>query len=147
MDTQVTVTAPHTRWITPDEYKMYTGTDLTLRLPVDDLGGDAAERFIVRVENEVESYISAHYFHPLILEDMTLQQKRHFKIGLIYQVEYTINNGDVGGWSGIDEQGKHISRYDIINSMMSPKAMQEFSLAGLTSRHIGGGILDGWYGY
>lgn len=146
METRVTVETPKTKWITPDEYKAYMGSDLNLRLSADDMGSGAAERFILRVENDVETYIASNFYRVIRFNDMTPFQRRHFKIGLMYQVQYAIDNGDMGDWSGLDEQGKHIERHDILNVMISPKAKQEFVLAGLMSRHIGGGVYDGWLG-
>lgn len=146
MDIKATVDEPKTRWITPDEYKRYTGEDLALRLQMDDLGGGnaTAERFIVRVENEIETYINSFYFRTIDFEAMNDFRKKHFKIGLIDQVQYALNNGDIGGWSGVDESGKHLERADIYNSMIGPKTKAELQLAGLTSRHIGTGWFYGW---
>lgn len=132
----------NTKYITPDDFKSYTGIDLEIELS----GGDA-KAFIYRVEKRLEAYISANYYR--IVDEswphLSDFQKEHYKLALIEQALYVLKNGDISTDSGYDpERGPVAQRGDLKSRVLAPNARDQLLLTGLIDRHIGAWGLGAW---
>lgn len=130
-----------TKYITADDYKQYFGEDLNVILPDDDVPNGKADRFIMRVEDDVALFLETKCFKRIDEQYVSLSdyQKQCYKKALLNQVNYKVNNGDIGNDSGYDPTtGVVAQRSNIVDIVLSPKAVDYLRLAGLYNRNIVG---------
>lgn len=130
-----------TKYITADDYKQYFGEDLNVILPDDDVPNGKADRFIMRVEDDVALFLETKCFKRIDEQYVSLSdyQKQCYKKALLNQVNYKVNNGDIGNDSGYDPTtGVVAQRGNIVDIVLSPKAIDYLRLAGLYNRNIVG---------
>lgn len=85
--------------ITPEEVKIATGIDLSLRLMDDDNPSNKCERFIHEQQTLLYSYIAKNYKRDLYkyyYTKLNEQEKEYVKIAIALQCQYTILNGNLG---------------------------------------------------
>ena len=142
-----------TKYITKEDFKLYTGIDLELQLKSDDNPSNTAEAFLFRVEQRMESFINAN-FYKLIDEcykKFSDFQKLHYKYALLEQALYVFKNGDISVDSGYDlDKGQIISRSKLKSITIGENAKNELVLCGVWNRSIGasrGADFYGWWMY
>lgn len=132
----------NTKYASLDEFKQYTGIDLTLRLKSDDNPSATAESFLARVTSRLETFIDANFYRNVEQEfpSFTDYQKKHFKLAIIEQCLYVFKNGDISTDSGYDpEEGEKTKLTVITEKSIAPNARQELLLCGLWCRKIKNG--------
>lgn len=126
-----------TRFITKEDYEDYTGVNL------DNLLNDHnADRFIMRVENELDTYLYARLGKNLtyVLPHLTDRQKLLFKMAVIYQVDYVFHNGRIMNDSGYDPDAGKIADRNYLNRIsISPITINYLQQAGIWTLHLTGG--------
>lgn len=129
------------KYITPIDYLNYFGENLDTILPDDDMPSGKSDRFIARVEDEVASILESKCFKRIDYEyvDFTEYQKRCYKMALLHQVHYKIENGDIINDSGYDPTtGKVIKEMDLKEIELSRQTIRYLNLCGLWNRNIRG---------
>lgn len=140
-----------TRFITLDEFKIYTGIDLEAELKSDGNPSQTAEAFLLRNTNRLETYLMARLFRSPEREfgQMTDFQRYHYKLALIEQSLYIFKTGDISVDSGYDfEFGKRVDQTYLERIFIAPNAKNELMTCGMFSRKIRcgdyGGDNNGW---
>lgn len=129
----------NTRFVTLDEFKMYTGIDLEIQLKGDDNPSATAEAFLLRNTLRLEAYLCARYFRSPEQEYCGLSdfQKYHYKIALIEQSLYIFKNGDISVDSGYDPDfGSRANGGYLEDTAIARNAKNELMLCGMLSRKI-----------
>ena len=138
----------HTQYINPDDFINYFGIDLGSRLKGNQNPSDKATAFLMRVENDVESFMNAHFFKNISIEygKMSDYQKEHYRLALLEQAYYIFKNGDIGSDSGYNpESGIVASNHALTEITIGEKAKNHLKLSGLWTGHIGaGGFFGPW---
>lgn len=144
----------NTRYITLDEFKDYTGIDLSIRLKSDDNPSKTAEAFLRRTTDRLEAYIEANYHRVIDKEypNFTDHQKKNYKLALIEQALYIFKNGDISVDSGYDpEKGIIASKHALNEITLAPNAKNYLLLCGVLTRVLKtkgrSGFFDGWWWY
>ena len=128
-----------TRYITPDDFLIYTGIDLGAQLKGNANPSDKANAFLYRIEIRMEAYLNANFFKKVTDEypKFTDWQKEHYKFALLEQAVYIFRNGDISVDSGYEpDEGIKISRSSIKELSIAPNAIDHLELIGLWSRHL-----------
>ncbi len=133
-----------TKYITLDEFTEY--------FPEKDLvaimgSQEGAIAFLKRLEDRMESYISANFDKNLEREYRCFSdfQKAHYKRALLEQAIYILKNGDISVDSGYDvDRGVIADRNTIVKLSLSPNTQQELLICGLISRHLRAGRYAMW---
>ena len=100
------------KYITEEEFKQYTGIDLSLELKDDDNPSNKVQSFLCRVEIRIATFIDSNFHRNVELEypKFSDYQKYHYKLALLEQCLYVFKNGDISVDSGYDsEKGVMIS--------------------------------------
>lgn len=142
----------NTRFITLDDFKLYSGIDLEAEMKSDGNPSRTAEAFLLRTITRLESYLTARYFRSPEREykDMTDYQKYHYKLALIEQCMYIYKVGDVTMDSGYDADfGKRTDINYLKQISIAPNAENELMNCGMLSRKMrygtyGGDGGNGW---
>lgn len=135
-----------TKYITPSDYLNYFGQNLKHILPDDDSPSNKAERFIKQVEDEVEMFLNERCFKSIDVEwaCFSEKQKECYKLALLYQCKYKIENGDISNDSGYDPQtGKIISSQELKDIELSRNTKRYLNICGLWNRNIMGKLSGG----
>lgn len=85
--------------VSPDEVKMITGLDLSLRIADDDNPSNKCERFIYDRQTEIYSYIAKNYKRDLYkyyFHKLSKEEQEVVKLAIAKQCEYVILNGVMG---------------------------------------------------
>lgn len=138
-----------TKYITPDEFKIYFGIDLGAELKGDANPSDKANAFIMRIEDRMEAFLNDHFFKRVTDEwpCFTDWQKENYKKALLEQCIYVFRNGDISVDSGYDpDEGIKVSRNNLTELSIAPNAKMYLELCGLWSRHIKTGSFFGLWG-
>lgn len=109
------------KYITADDYKLAKGVDLNLELQDDDNKSNKVNRFIQDITNWCCRYLASKYgvneLNPN-LEDQWLKlatfRRTQFKLGVIEQIEYVLNNGLISVDAGISKETGQILDYSRI---------------------------------
>lgn len=117
-----------------EDYLQYSGVDLNdllankLATGVD----NPAPLFIEGIEKWCLDYLQAHYsFDGTLIEG---NQKEQFKKGVIFQIDYVIENGSLFNESGYSqERGLVIPRSELDKISLAPNAYMAFRLGGLAN--------------
>lgn len=142
-----------TKYITPDDFKMYFGKDLGAELKVDDNESDELNAFLRRIEVRLSAYLDAHFYRKVDFEypKFTDYQKEHYKYALLEQAWYVLTQGDISEDSGYDSEKGIIAPKNTLESLkISSNAKEQLLLCGLWCRRIknrGRSSLDGWWMY
>ena len=107
-----------TKYITADDYKNIKGVDLSIELQDDDNASNKVNRFIKDITDWCCRHLSQKYgineLNPN-LEDQWLKlpsfRRNQFKLGVIEQIEYVLNNGLVSVDAGISKETGQILDY------------------------------------
>lgn len=110
-----------TKYITADDYKEAKGIDLAIELQDDDNASNKVNRFIKDITNWCCRYLAQKYavneLNPN-LEDkwstLPTFRRNQFKLGVIEQIEYVLNNGLISVDSGISKETGQILDYSRI---------------------------------
>ena len=137
-----------TRYITADEFREYTGIDLSEELKDTSNPSNKVSAFLKRVEDRMESYLNAHLFKNVsdLWPCFSQEQKKHYKLALIEQAYYVFKNGDISTDSGYDpEKGIIGSKHALTEITLAPNAKDHLRMTGLWTGHIGnGGFFGPW---
>lgn len=137
-----------TRYITPDEFREYTGVDLEEELRDTSNPSDKVAAFLRRIEDRMEVFLNANFFKRVsdVWPCMTDFQKQHYKLALIEQAYYVFKNGDISTDSGYDpDKGVVASKHSRAEITLAPNAIDHLRMTGLWSGHIGrGGFFGPW---
>lgn len=129
-----------TRYITPDEFREYTGINLEEELRDTSNPSDQVNAFIVRIEDRMETYLNAKFFKNVcdLYPHFTEFQKKHYKLALIEQAYYVFKNGDISTDSGYDQdKGLIIEKRKKQALEIAPNAINHLKLTGLWTGFIG----------
>ncbi len=129
------------KYITPTDYLNYWGVNLDNILPDDDMPSGKAQRFIAQVEDEVASMLESKCFRRIDDEFVTFSeyQKRCYKMALLHQAHYKIENGDITNDSGYNpESGKIVKDFELREIELSRQTVRYLNLCGLWNRAIRG---------
>jgi len=130
----------NTRFITLDEFRDWSGIDLSAQLRSDDNPSLTAKAFLTRVCQRLETYVDAAFYRNAEREyaRFTDYQKEHYKRALLEQCLYVFKNGDLSTDSGYDQEtGAVASLGDLAERTVAPNAKMELTLCGLWCRKIG----------
>lgn len=141
--------AIQTKYITVDEFEMYSGINL------DDLYGGAfpdskKQRFLKQVEDRLEAIINEQCFKCVEREypHFNDNQKRYYKLALIEQGIYIFRNGELSTDSGIDpEKGVVIPKDVIDNCVLARNAKRYLKMCGIYTHHIRSRDWSGYMGW
>lgn len=140
-----------TRYVTVDEFKEYFGIDLRDELRTSANPSNEAEAFIVREENRMTAFLSAHFHKDVRKEFQKFDDfdKEHFKLAMLEQLYYVFRNGEISTDSGYDEErGETADKSTRERITIAPNAINELRACNLWDRRIKprGIIFDtGWW--
>lgn len=133
------------KYVSPDEFKAYTGKDLQ------DIFGDGENAFIIRTQVRLQAWLNCFggqnvdKQYPMFSE----YQKLEYKYALIEQMDYIIGTGDIGQQSGYDQDSlKMVSNQALVSKAIAPYAKMHLVNCGLLCGKIknygNGASLAGW---
>jgi len=129
----------NTRYIDEDDFKSYTGIDLSVQLAVSDNPSDTTKAFLRRNSDRIEAWLEANYHRRIEVEypQFTNFQKEQYKLALIEQSLYVFKNGDISVDSGYDPEKGIIASQGVLNGLIiAPNAKTHLQLAGLLTRKL-----------
>lgn len=125
--------------ITNDEFKMYSGKDLTLYLTDSDNPSNEVSAFLYRKQLSIDTFLKAEMFKQIRYSMMSTDQKTHYKIAIMEQILYELRNGEISTDSGYDEEVGAIANIDYLKYIsIAPLCKEHLMCAGLWSRKIKG---------
>lgn len=128
------------KYITPEDFLAYTGINLLEELKDDDNPSNKANAFLFRVENRLESYISAYLYKDMNKEFSNFSdfQKLHYKYAIIEQALYVLKNGDISVDSGYDFESNKvvIKKAELEQRIIGINAKNELMRIGIWNRNI-----------
>lgn len=128
------------KYITPEDFLAYTGINLLEELKDDDNPSNKANAFLFRVENRLESYISAYLYKDMNKEFANFSdfQKEHYKYAIIEQALYVLKNGDISVDSGYDFESNKvvIKKAELEQRIIGINAKNELMRIGIWNRNI-----------
>lgn len=126
---------------TADEFKMVTGTDLSIVLQEDDDNGNVVNRTINDACMLIKQMVMEYSYKDLLLFKDELyynglkinneQVIRYIKLAAMEQLSYNLINGDLSSRSGIGLTRKLFNDKDKKKVMYSPRAKSLLMEAGL----------------
>lgn len=127
-----------TKYITPEEFKEYTGIDLGgLR---DDANPSNKEMsWLVRLEDRMSLFIDSNFFVKIDdkFSHFSDYQKECYKKALYEQGIYIWRNGDISTDSGYDaDKGEIINISKLKKLQIAPNAYNYLLMCGLLTRRI-----------
>lgn len=128
-----------TKYITLEDFKVYHGVDLEIRLNKDDNPSNSALAFLKRIENRMEAYLNANFYRIIEREypEFSDYQKEHYKLALLEQAMYVFINGDISVDSGYDQEyGIKATKNQLHDIIIGENARQELMLCGLWCRKV-----------
>lgn len=141
------------KYITEEEFKQYTGIDLSSELKDDDNPSNKVQAFLCRIEVRMATFLDSNFHRNVDFEypNFSDYQKYHYKLALLEQGLYVFKNGDISVDSGYDpEKGIVISSEDKKKIIISENCKEHLILCGLWCRKIKSrtrGSMDGWWMY
>lgn len=125
--------------ITNDEFKIYSGKDLTLYLTDSDNPSNEVKAFLYRKQLNIDTFIEAQMFKQLRYENMSDYQKQHYKVAVMEQIIYELRNGEISTDSGYDNEVGALSNIDYLTYItIAPETKRHLQVAGLWSRKVKG---------
>lgn len=125
-----------TRFIKKEEFEQYTGINLDNML-----ADHNADRFIMRVENDLDNYLHGRIGKNVtwLLPHLNNWQKDLFKKAVIEQVYYVFRNGDIYVDSGYNpDTGKVADRKYLSSIVVAPKTIDYLKRAGIWTLKLTG---------
>lgn len=129
------------KYITKEEYRMAKGVDLDQELHDLDDPSNKSKRFIADVTDYCEEYLKEKYraFELDSWPDegdptdpiLTDERQRLFREGVIEQIDYLLENGNLAQNAGVNIDLGTISDYSKVE--MSRRALRKFRLAGFAN--------------
>lgn len=116
--------------ITKDEVLLLTGIDLS-NLQEDANPSNKEDRLIYKAQSQLCAYIARNYKNNAIIwynNRLTNEQREHFKMAIALQVEYLVNNGDIGNDSLAYDTSSSVVKVNA--RKISPNAIDELSFCG-----------------
>ena len=139
-----------TKYITADEFREYTGVDLSAELKDTSNPSNKVNAFLMRVEDRMEVFMNSRFFKNVgeLYPKFSDFQKLHYKLALIEQAYYIFKNGDIYSDSGYDpEKGIIASKHALSELTIAPAARDHLRMTGLWSGHIGNwSFWEIWFG-
>lgn len=123
-------------YVSNADYLEYSGQDLNAILTASVINNEdnPAPRFIRGIEEWCLEYLSESYDDGWSEEEFTEHQIKWFKKGIIYQIDYVLQNGSISNDSGYNQESGAIVPRKILDSIsMAPNALRCFRLAGLAN--------------
>jgi hypothetical protein len=123
-------------FVSNEDYLEYSGQDLNAILTASVINSEdnPAPRFIRGIEEWCLEYLSLSYGTDWNAEEFTEHQKKWFKKGIIYQIDYVLQNGTISNDSGYNQtSGALVPRKVLEQIAMAPNALKCFRLAGLAN--------------
>lgn len=132
-----------TKYITADDYKKAKGVDLDIEIADDDNKSNKVNRFIKDITDWCCRYLAQKYgvneLNPN-LEDqwpkLATFRRNQFKLGVIEQIEYVLNNGLISVDSGISKETGSIIDYSRV--VLGQNAWHCFWLGAFCNIKTGG---------
>lgn len=131
---------------TEEEFKMVTGTDLSIRLDDDDDSSNKVKRFINDIGYIIKRIVMEYSFRDLVLYKDELYYNgvlindeyiiKNIKLAAIEQAVYVLVNGDLSLRSGIGIERKMFNYRDKKKVTYSPRAKQLLMQAGLLGGNL-----------
>ena len=107
-----------TKYITADDYKNIKGIDLSIEIVDDDNPSNKVNRFIKDMTDWCCRYLANKYAINELNPNLDDQwsklapfRRNQFKLGVIEQIEYCLNNGLISKDSGINKETGQIIDY------------------------------------
>ena len=116
--------------ITKDEVLLLTGIDLG-NLQNDANPSNKEARLINKAQTQLCAYIARNYKNNAIIwynRRLTKDQRYHFRRAIAYQVEYLIQNGDIGNDSLAFDTSASVVKVNA--RKISPNAIDELAFCG-----------------
>lgn len=141
------------KYITADEFKLFSGIDLKYELADDDNASNKVNAFLYRIETRMSNFLDANFYHKIEIEypKFSDYQKEHYKLALLEQALYVLKNSDIAVDSGYDPtRGEIITNKKLLSKVIAPRAKENLILCNLWNRKIrnrGRNSLDGWWMY
>ena len=130
--------ALQTRYITVDEFKEWSGIDLSV-LRDDANPSNKEVAFLRRIEDRMETLIDVACFRKVSFEypQFNDYQKEHYKRALMEQAIYIFRNGEISTDSGYDmEKGIVTPQGQLQDLALAPNAKRELEICGLWTKKI-----------
>lgn len=125
--------------VTNDEFKVYSGKDLTLYLTDSDNPSNEVQAFLYRKQLNIDTFIEAQMFKQIRYENMSDYQKQHYKVAVMEQIFYELRNGEISTDSGYDNEVGALSNVDYLTYItIAPETKRHLQVAGLWSRKVKG---------
>lgn len=125
------------RFVKPGDYENYTGNNLNRLLNIDSDSENAANRFLLRIEDTLLARIDEMSFRVHGWNDLTPFQKESLQKAIIEQTNYIIRNSDIFTDSGYDlEKGEIISNDKLYNIEICRIAKTYLRNCGLLNQTI-----------
>ena len=129
------------KYIKKQEYRAAKGVDLDLELHGMDDPSNKADRLIKDITDWCVSWLEANY-RAYELEDwpdegdptsdlLTIKRQRLFRMGVMDQIEYVLQNGNIAQHSGVNATTFAITDFSGIE--MSRSALLKFRVAGFAN--------------
>lgn len=127
------------KYITDEEFKEYSGIDLSIELRDDDNSSNKVDAFLYRTERRLNTYLNATYQQDIDrrFPTFTDHQKLCYKHALMEQIIYVLQNNEISEDSGYDqERGVVASRNTLKSLSLAPNAYNELYNAGLINAQV-----------
>lgn len=125
--------------VSADEFKIYSGKDLSLYLTESDNNSNEVSAFMYRKQLSVDTFIKAKMFKQIRFENMTDENKMHYKVAVMEQIIYEMRNGEISTDSGYDEEVGAVANIDYLAYItIAPECKRHLQCAGLWSRKVKG---------
>lgn len=126
------------RFISVDDYYNYTGKFLQKILQPNDNNSNAADLFLMQIEDRVLAKIDEMSFRVTDFNELTSYQKENLQKAIIEECEYIMRNSDIFTDSGYDlERGEIISKEKLKNLELCNIAETYLRNCGLLNQKIG----------
>ena len=131
--------------VSPDEFKEYTGVDLSSRL----VNSQNPDSFIRMYQHRLNTFIESTFHRNVEREysnGLTEYQQTHYKYAVLEFCWYIFKNGDIGIRSGLDDEGKPIAEQsNIEEALVNVYTKKELIMAGLWCTHLKFSAYDQWW--
>lgn len=123
-----------TKYITPDDFKLYFGIDLEEEYKDEANPSNSANAFIMRVEDKIDAILNGSFNRNVDSEypHFSDYQKVRYQKALLEQAYYDYKNGDIARDSGYDlEKGEVASHGTIRSKTLAVLTIENLEACGL----------------
>lgn len=127
------------KYITADEFKLYSGIDLAIELKDDDNSSQKVDAFLYKIEKRMEAYIDGNYHQSVERRypEFTDHQKECYKLALLEQAIYVLNNNEISEDSGYDQERGVVASRDVLRQLaLSENARLQLINCGLINTQV-----------